>query len=183
MSNWKKIDKEVFAVLNEVRANPKSLIPDVEAVLKHMEKGVYRAPGSNMGLRYNEGEASLEEAIKFLNEQSPLPPFKRNKGLDAAAKKLMKDQSKTGNTGHVGSDGSRMCDRIKVLKSGIAENVNYNATSARNIVRQLVVDDGVLSRGHRGNIFNEKYTMVGIASGTHPNRDAVCVMDFAVDMD
>lgn len=53
------------------------------------------------------------------------------------------------------------------------------ATSARNVVKQLVVDDGVASRGHRANIFNDGFLIVGLAFGDHPVYRSVCVQDFA----
>ena len=41
---WKMMDQELFIALNEIRTNPKYLIPDIEHVLKHIKDGVYYAP-------------------------------------------------------------------------------------------------------------------------------------------
>ena len=185
--DWRKLDNDVLIALNEVRTNPKCLIPDIEHVLEHMKNGVYYAPskqkkGVRVGMMFNEKGKAHREAIKFLKAQNKLNPFERRNELDAASNILMRDQSATGNTGHVGSNGSTMGQRIKGWKGGCAENISYGQFTGRDVVQQLIVDDGVLSRGHRKNIFSEDYLMVGIASGSHPNQKSVCVMDFAVDI-
>ena len=44
---------------------------------------------------------------------------------------------------------------------------------------QLIIDDGVASRGHRTNIYNPDFKTVGIAIGDHKVYGNMCVMDFA----
>jgi uncharacterized protein YkwD len=44
---------------------------------------------------------------------------------------------------------------------------------------QLIIDDGVASRGHRVNIFKKDYKVVGIAVGPHKKYGEMCAMDFA----
>lgn len=53
----------------------------------------------------------------------------------------------------------------------------YN--QANLIVFALLVDDGVANRGHRTNILNEKFKVVGVASGTHKLYRNMFMMDFA----
>ena len=59
------------------------------------------------------------------------------------------------------------------------ENIAYGAGDAREIVIQLVVDDGVASRGHRANVFGAAFKYLGVGVGAHPKYGAVCVQDFA----
>ena len=61
----------------------------------------------------------------------------------------------------------------------VAENIAYGGYSARGVVIQLIVDDGVPGRQHRRNIFNPDYRFVGVACGTHTRLHDMCVMDFA----
>jgi uncharacterized protein YkwD len=87
-----------------------------------------------------------------------------------------------GQTGHFGSDHSSPGDRINRYGTwGVSygENISYGQHSARSIVLQLIIDDGVRSRGHRKNIFNPKFTIAGIGYGPHARYRTVCTTDFA----
>ena len=50
---------------------------------------------------------------------------------------------------------------------GAAENISYGKETALGIVLQLLIDDGVASRGHRKNLFGESLGTVGVACDTH----------------
>ena len=61
----------------------------------------------------------------------------------------------------------------------IAENISTGEEEARDVVLQLLIDDGVASRGHRKNLFNPGLHQAG--AGTAPHRDyrVVTVIDYA----
>ena len=69
-----------------------------------------------------------------------------------------KDHVKGGFTGHTGSDGSSVAERINrygiPFYGHIAENCNYAVDNAFDAILSLIVDDGVSSRGHRKNVYN-----------------------------
>ena len=52
------------------------------------------------------------------------------------------------------------------------ENCAYGGKDGKAHIDQLIIDDGVSSRGHRKNIYNPNFSMVGIAIGPHKG---VCV--------
>ena len=65
-----------------------------------------------------------------------------------------------------------------LLTSG--ENIAYSdSMTAMKCVLQLIVDDGVEGRGHRTNIFNPEFNVIGIHIGQHKKYPYICVMDFA----
>lgn len=43
---------------------------------------------------------------------------------------------------------------------------------------QLIIDDGVPSRGHRENIFKPNFSKIGIYTGTHKVYNYMTCMDF-----
>ena len=78
-----------------------------------------------------------------------------------------------------------MSDRIAkygqlVAKAG--ENIAYGTTGGKEIVLQLIIDDGVASRGHRENIFKPGFLILGSWSSTHGTYGTETVMDYAGGM-
>ncbi len=55
----------------------------------------------------------------------------------------------------------------------------YGSTTGDDVIMALVIDDGVLSRGHRTNIFNADFGTCGIATGPHTKYDPMSVIGYA----
>lgn len=128
-----------------------------------------------------EDPRALDEAVDFLLRQAPLPPLKSNSRLGEAALSYAALQGRQGGFGH-GSAGSSLSQRMQthgVWASLMAEDISYGYTRPRDVVRQLIVDSGVPSRGHRNNIFGRSFQAVGIGCGPHRLYGAMCVVDFA----
>ena len=47
------------------------------------------------------------------------------------------------------------------------------------VILQLIIDDGILKRGHRFNLFHPDFKVVGIASGDHKLYKYSTVFDYA----
>ncbi|KAM3127860.1 hypothetical protein pb186bvf_020050 [Paramecium bursaria] len=180
--DFKDVAQQAFDYLNLIRQNPKAAIPKLEQTLTYFKGDVIYFPGKKAGLRTNEGTKVFKECIEFLKKQKPLPPLQRNPLLDKAAQDHVNDTGPKGVVGHTGADKSTMSDRIEryVEWSGnIGENISYGEETGEDIVSQLIVDDGVMSRGHRNNCFSPDYKQVGIAVGTHKQYTTQAVFDFA----
>jgi hypothetical protein len=73
--------------------------------------------------------------------------------------------------GHVGPGrGESFSDRS--AKNGqtqgrSGENLSYGSRSGKDSLVQLLIDDGVPSRGHRNNIFNPAFHVVGVGIAAH----------------
>jgi uncharacterized protein YkwD len=132
-----------------------------------------------------EGPAALDEAIEFLERQSPLPPLKADARLARSAAGYARDQGPQGFTGHVSADGATLSDRIhrqQVWSMSSAEAISYGYENPRDVVRQLIVDDGVSSRGHRKVLFDTLLRFAGVGCGPHRVYGAMCVIDFSGPM-
>lgn len=133
-------------------------------------------------IRTKEGVDALNECIEALEEQEPCKALLPARGLSRAAADHVKDSGPAGTIGHTGADGSTLGERIErygrwMIRAG--ENIAYGEQSPLYIVMQLLVDDGTPSRGHRHNIFNCSFGVVGVAIGPHAAWQTMCVMDFA----
>jgi uncharacterized protein YkwD len=175
------MEKEVLHELNKVRTNPRAYALYLKEERQYYSGLDINKPGE-ITLRTQEGLAALDECIAALNKARPASPLYPHEGLSKAAKWLAADQGKTGHTGHTGSDGSTLTQRVVRYcpenYAGIGENISYGSSEARQIVIQLLIDDGVPSRGHRTNIMDDAFDCCGIAINTHPMYEYLCVMDF-----
>jgi len=157
------LEKDIILELNMARSDPK----------KYAE--MYINP--NLG-------AYAKECYEELRNSQSIPVLFPKKGLSQAAKDHVSDTGPKGIVGHDGADGSSMSGRINRYGTwgrGASENISYGYNTAREIVLQLLIDDGVESRGHRRNIMDKYSRYVGVATGTHSKYRYMCVQDFAVE--
>ena len=181
-----ELEKEVIYEINLFRSDPSEYAEKYIAPLaKYYERKVLHYPGDK-SIMTQEGVSALNECVRVLKKATPAPVLFPDKLLTKAANDHQKDQAKTGKTGHIGKDRSNSKDRIERYgkwQLRIAENIAYGNTSAQQIVIFLLIDDGVKSRGHRANLLQPDFKSVGVACGSHPRYNTMCVMDFAGGME
>lgn len=181
-----RVEKEVILHLNMVRTDPARYADRIlQPRIQYYNGLIYRYPvkeGDIAGLSTEEGKAAVYEAISALHRTQPRAPLAPSRGISRAAAGHASFQSVTGELGHMGRNNSTAAGRVEQYGDWhrtIAENINYGPNSAREIVAQLLIDDGVKDRGHRANILNPDFRVVGVAIQTHPEYGYVCVIDFA----
>lgn len=113
--------------------------------------------------------------LPALSAMAPLDKLCQSAGFHA------NDMGVKGTTGHNSSDGTKCFDRIHKYHHGgfMAENCSYGYSDALNIVMQLLIDDGIASKGHRTNILSPNYKRIGISIKPHKGYRYNCVMDFS----
>jgi uncharacterized protein YkwD len=175
------LERAVVQELSDMRWRPKVYVKYFRELRPYYEGRILRLP-ERMAIKTEEGVKALDEAIAFLESVEPAGPLRWNDGLWRAARELAFEQAGSGGTGHVGSRGSRMRERLDrqgTLGSAAGECIYYGTEDARMIAIQLVVDDGVPDRGHRRTIFSFDLHQAGAALAPHPQWGQVCVIDFA----
>ncbi|MDR2495391.1 MAG: CAP domain-containing protein, partial [Spirochaetaceae bacterium] len=91
-------------------------------------------------------------------------------------------QGPRGTTGHAGSNGSSPRDRLNRYGAwgvNVGENISYGGATGQDIVVQLLIDDGVPSRGHRKNNMESAFAFAGVGVGAHKVYGTMAVLDFA----
>lgn len=175
------LERDILIEMNRVRSNPADYVKFL-----HDWRGRFQGKQAKLSerdfLQTQEGVAAVDEAIMALKQTKPAPPLKLSPGMSLAARDHVIYQGERGLTGHTGENGStpfsRM-DRYGRWQRVAAENINYGADVAAEVVRDLIVDDGVPSRSHRKVMFKPEYRVTGIACGYHKKYRTMCVIGYA----
>lgn len=174
-------ERAVVQEMSDARTRPRAYAQHLRELRDGFEGTLWHRPG-RLPLRTEEGVAALDEAIAFLEAARPAGPLRFNEGLALAARRHAQDLGPRGALEHVGSDGAKLSDRLNrlgVWQGLIAENISTGEPEARQVVIQLLVDDGVPSRGHRRNLFNPELHQAGAGSAPHRDYRVVTVIDYA----
>jgi len=182
------IDQEVLRAHNRLRKNPRHFIRMVEEDLKYFEGIELRKPGQTI-LLTKEGKPAWEEALRELQKLDEQNIFKgqpnmtMDENMRKAARDHTRDLGSNGGIGHTGKDGSRPSDRISRYcdwKDESGENLSFGPfADGDQIVLQLFIDDGEPGRGHRANLLNPKFKVLGASCGKHKGYSHMCCIDYA----
>lgn len=175
--NAEQVEAEIFEWLNKVRTEPKSVVPILQERYQTFKDKAYKK--GDKWFQSREGDVAVKEAFEFLKEHPPLKPFAKSAGVQRAARRHADDMSKNSVTGHTGSDGTSIAQRIESegrWKGGVSENVAYQQNTGLDYLLYWLVDDGLPSRADRKNLFNPAFGVCGIACAAHPKFKTCAVL-------
>jgi len=175
------LEAEVLREMNLARTKPAGYAESLAERRKYFKGKQFKRP-REVAILTQEGVSAVDEAIEFLRAIKPVGALRPSPRVSRAARDHVLDQGPSGGLGLRGNDGSRMSDRVSRYgkwTGKIAENISYGRSDAREVVVQLIVDDGTPSRGHRQNMFDPDFRVVGVACGRHAEYRAMCVTTFA----
>jgi uncharacterized protein YkwD len=175
-------ERAVLEELNLARTRPSEYASYVEDHKRNFKGPLVVVIDGRKPTRTLEGIAAVDEAIAFLKKVNPVPALSASRPLTLSARDHVKDIGPRGITGHAGSDGSQPIDRIGRYsrpRTTSGEVITFGSVTARSIVVQLIVDDGVAGRDHRRNLFEPAFRLAGIAIAPHRTYEQVCVVDLA----
>jgi uncharacterized protein YkwD len=174
-------ERAVVQEMSDVRVRPRAYAKYLRELRPYFEGTLWNRP-NRVPLRTEEGAAALDEAISFLESAHPLGPLRFNEALARAARLHAQDIGPRGSLEHVGADGARLSQRLNRLGTWqglVAENISTGESDPRQVVIQLLVDDGVPGRGHRHNLFNPDLHQAGAGAAPHRDYRTVVVIDYA----
>lgn len=171
---------EVAAEVNKLRSNPRSYIPLIRSARGFFRDKEYCNPSNDFYVLTSEGIAALDEAIRFLDTAAPVAPLQRLDQLDHACAKLAKHLEEEGAVAH-GVDEfaleKRLVDTMGEMGM-MAENLSFGWKDPKEVVMQMVIDDGIKTRGHRSSLFSTEFSHFGVASGPHKLYHHMTVVNF-----
>ncbi|MEA3014896.1 MAG: hypothetical protein QOD42_3441 [Sphingomonadales bacterium] len=176
------VEAGIVAEIDRARADPPGYARELRRYRSYYRGRIVWTPGNPVGLRTSEGTAAVDEAIRFLARQPPLPPLDQASHLRRAAADHVADHGASGRRGHAGGDGSSPAERIRRRGGGLygasGEVIAYGPEDAISFVRELIID-GVPDRGHRTLLFSPRFRFAGAACGRHPGWRFMCVVDLS----
>jgi hypothetical protein len=175
-----QLEKELIEEINFARKYPQSYQSLLEKNRTYYRGKRLEIPGK-IPVVTKEGLPALNEAIRYLNTAPSAPALILSHGMSLGARDHVRDQQ-SGSAGHFGRDGSNAGSRVNrygAWRKSIGENIEYGSDDARSIVTNMIIDDGVSDRGHRTNLFNPDFRMIGVACGPHRVYRSMCVFTFA----
>ncbi|MEP7004623.1 MAG: CAP domain-containing protein [Sphingomonas bacterium] len=176
-----RLEDAVLTEVNYVRTHPHDYADELRRHREFFDGRVVHLPGDEIGVMTREGTVAVDEAIEYLDRQAPLPPLAYGEVLALAAHDLAEEQGETGYSGHRSANGASPGDRVKRRGGDIfvGETISYGYDDPGAVVRQLVIDDGVAGRGHRGLIFAAGNNYAAVGCGPHPRDRFLCVIDYS----
>lgn len=175
------LEKSVVLEMNKVRSNPRDYAQLLKQERELYEGLILKKDGQLMQTK--EGIAAVDECIRYLENTNPVRLLYPDKNLNAAAGYMAADKADTGLLGHSTSDGLTMKQRLEKYVGdnyqSLGENISYGFNDAYSIVIQLLIDDGVPSRGHRNNLMDGSFSHCGVSFDTHPVYKYLCIIDYA----
>jgi len=175
------LQADVLEEINFARQHPQEYAERLREYRDMFDGRVLFLPGDDNGVYTNEGVDAVDEAIAFLERQSPLPALSQGEVLMLAAHDHAEAQGEAGATGHVSRNGAGPGDRVRRRGGDIfvGESIYYGVDRAEHVVRNLIIDDGVPSRGHRAQLFTPDYRFAGVGCAEHRRFQHICVVDLA----
>lgn len=180
------MEDRIAQELTWARTRPDEVVAALRERKKHFKGKEYFSPERQGGcVVTKEGLAVVEEAIAFVREAVPMGGVgdRREPGLSLAGEDHVSDIGQTGACSHDSSDGTGAADRARrygrYRSYGQCLWYGSEISSARAIVLDLIVDDGVPSRGHRLCVLHQAYDCVGVAYGQHATFGRMAAMEFA----
>jgi uncharacterized protein YkwD len=155
-------EKKVVEIINQVRTNPLVFLNEV--ALPYIEENE---------LSRNRYAKSL---IRELDKVDSMQPLAFENSLQRMSEEFADEAGKKGWVGH-----KRTSQRFEKHANYIdinAENLQYGYDDPLDIVMDLLIDIDIPNLGHRKNILEPRFSLVGVSIKEHKTYDFITVMSF-----
>lgn len=173
---------EVLFYMNQMRVDPVSFSERLHEAYydKFIDEFVYTSPDGKL-IKTKEGKKLVMQAVEYLKTHRPVEPLTGSYEIELAAIDHCTDMSMNNLLGHIGTDGDNVKARIEKYcswRDKIGENISFGSSDPFDVVCQLIIDDGVPSRGHRKNMMSSDFHIIGAARSSHLAYEHCAVIDF-----
>ena len=172
-----RFEAGVFAELNRFRSDPAAYADFLRDYRPRFEgRRLLAAEDGEIDIMTREGVVAVDEAVRELSREAPLPRLEWSDLLARAAADHVAVQSRSGAVGHY-TRGQGPGERMRARGGGpyVNEVITYGHHTPEGVVDQLLIDDGVPDRGHRFSLLRPTHRYAGVACGRHPVHRTMCV--------
>ena len=173
---------EILNEINHLRRNPKGYATWLETFRSHYDGKALRYPGES-GLRTVEGVKALDQAIKTLSSQAPLPEITLAPGLVQSTQDHLQHliaQNHLSLKGKSNTNPIQRAEQYGSLNDGkLTQLLRQGLTQPKAIAAYLFIDDGNPNRSIQKALLNPKIQVLGAACGQTRGDRPLCVIDLA----
>ena len=176
------LEAGVAAAVNRLRSDPAWLVAALRRHRQNYRGDYLYLPGVAAPILTGEGVAAVDEAIAVARRARPRSRLRISPALSAAARAHAVEIGRAGTIDHVGRDGREPHQRMERrgrLEGLSGEDIGTGYGGADVMALSLYIDDGVRSRGHRTNLLEPDYRVLGVGCAPHRRYGTVCVLDLA----
>ena len=160
-------EEDLVNEINEFRTNPKQYAKKINKYVAYFKGKVLRIPGSNAGIRTEEGAAAYTEAVDFLSKQEGVEPLEPSKGLGRIASDFLHEVQKVDPSQLGDIDIDEIIERYGSFSGNLSRAMDFGGETPELVLINLVVSDGDPSRGQRESLLSTDLKKVGVATGKH----------------
>lgn len=155
-------EKKVLNYINQVRTNPQLFLKEV--ALPYIKENNFSRN------RY------AKSLIRELEKLDSMQPLTFESSLQEMAVDFAQEAGKKGWVGHrkVSQRFEEFANHVEIT----AENLQYGFDNPLDIVMDLLIDIDVPNLGHRKNILDPKFSIIGVSIEKHKSYEFITVMAF-----
>ena len=160
-------EEQLVNKINEFRSNPQGYAKKINEYVSYFKGKVLRIPGSNSGIRTEEGAAAYIEAAEFLANQEGIFPLEPSKGLGRICLDFMKE-AQTADPEEIGNINlEEIIKRYGHFKQNLNRAMDFGGEDPEQVLINLIVCDGDPNRGNRESLLSKDLHKIGVANAKH----------------
>ena len=154
--------------INEFRTNPKGYAKKIGEYVKYFKGKTLRIPGSNAGIRTEEGAEAYIEAADFLAGKDGVEPLEPSKGLARICEDFMAEAQKVDPNELGNIDLEEIIAKYGEFSGSLNRAMDFGGEDPEQVLINLIVCDGDSERGNRESLLGTELKRIGVATAKHP---------------
>ena len=160
-------EEQLVNKINEFRTNPKGYAKKINEYVSCFKGKTLRLPGSNAGIRTEEGAAAYIEAVDFLSKQDGVEPLEPSKGLGRICADFMAEAQKVDPNDIGNIDLEEIIAKYGSFSGSLNRAMDFGGEDPEQVLINLIVCDGDPNRGNRESLLSTELKRVGVANAKH----------------